>query len=104
MLSLAARLDAAIRAAGHPITGVSLVDGDKSTWRVQPASLQAAAQPVIDAFVEPTPQQLADERAIEEADLKILKAIVMELHAIIPAPKPTLAQLRNAIIARYKAL
>lgn len=105
MLSLAARLDTALRAAGLAITGVSIgVDEDRSTWKVMPRELQAAAQPVIDAFLLPTPAQLLDEDALREVDAKVLKAIVMELYAIVPAPKPTLVQLRANILARYKAL
>ena len=48
---LAARLDAALKAAGVPILGVSIGDpANKATWRVQPSSMQSAAQPTIDAF------------------------------------------------------
>lgn len=107
MISLAARLDTALRAAGLAIAGVSVGnDADRATWKVVPASLQSAAQPIIDAFVVPTAQQALDEEAMREADAKILKAITIELHAAIPAwaGKPTLVQLRANIIARYKAL
>lgn len=101
----AARLHAYLVANVVPVVGVAVVDpADKATWTVQPESLQATAQPLIDAFVMPTPQQLADEAAQRETDLRILRAIVIELHAIIPAPKPTLVQLRQSIIDRYKAL
>ncbi len=46
------------------------------------------------------------EKAISEADQLILRAIVVELHAAIPAwaGKPTLAQLRTNILTRYRAL
>ena len=48
---MASRLDAAIKAAGVPIVGVSIGnDADKATWTVQPPHLQGAAQPTIDAF------------------------------------------------------
>jgi hypothetical protein len=41
-----------IQAAGVAITDVSIGDdADRTTWRVTPSSLQAAAQPVIDGFV-----------------------------------------------------
>lgn len=54
MTDFPARLDRALRAAGHAITGVSIgTEADKQTWKVQPASLQSACQPVIDAF-DPT--------------------------------------------------
>ena len=105
MTSVAARLDRALRAANIAIVGVSITDeANRATWRVHPPELQAAAQPIIDAFVIPTAAELLDEEAQRETDLRILKAIVIELHAILPAPKPTLAQLRASIIARYKAL
>lgn len=105
MLTLAARVEQAIKAQGVPITGVSLgrLD-DRSTWKVVPADLQAAAQPHINAFVEPTAQQIADEDATREVDSKLLRAVVRELWEIIPVPKPTLAALRQRIIDRYKSL
>lgn len=47
----ARRVTQAILAAGVPIMSVSIGDvGSKATWMVQPASLQSAAQPTIDAF------------------------------------------------------
>jgi hypothetical protein len=50
-LPVAATLDAKVRAAGIAIVGVSIPNiADKSTWYVQPSTLQSAAQPVIDAF------------------------------------------------------
>ena len=49
--NLAGSLDRAIRAAGVAILGVSVGDpANKATWKVQPPSLQAQAQPTIDAF------------------------------------------------------
>lgn len=105
MMSLNERLDRAIRSAGVAIVGVTIgVEGDRSTWKVQPLESQGAAQPIIDAFTLPTAAELADEQAISDIDAKALKAVVIEIHAILPTPKPTLLQLRNAIIARYKAL
>jgi hypothetical protein len=51
MLNIAGILDGQIRAAGVDIVSVSVKDAtDKETWTVQPTSLQAAAQPTIDAF------------------------------------------------------
>ena len=53
----------AIRAAGVPIVGVSIGDAtDRTTWKVQPSSLQSAAQPTIDSF-DP------DDPAYEQAEL-----------------------------------
>jgi hypothetical protein len=40
-----------VRDAGVPVISVSIGSrNDKSTWTVQPDSLQAAAQPIIDAY------------------------------------------------------
>lgn len=104
-MTLAARLDAAIRAAGVPIEGVTIGDEqNRATWRVVPASKQAQAQPIIDAFVIPTPAQVKDEAAIREIDAKALKAVVMEIYPYLGAGKPTLAQLRQNILDRYKQL
>ena len=51
MATLAGRLDKAIRAAGHAITGVSIGESaNKATWTVRPPELQAVAQSIIDAF------------------------------------------------------
>ena len=48
---IAALLDKALKAADIPIEGVSIGSPqDKTTWRVSPAAMQAAAQPIIDAF------------------------------------------------------
>lgn len=107
MKTLAARLDAAVKAAGVPILSVSVgSEQDRTTWLVEPRALQGQAQPILDAFVMPSADQLLDEQAISDADQRILRAIVVELHAAIPAwaGKPTLVQLRNNIITRWKAL
>ena len=51
MNATAQLLDGQITAAGIPIVGVSIgVADDKSTWTVTPPSLQAQAQPIIDAY------------------------------------------------------
>lgn len=105
MVDLARYLDQAIRTAGVPITGVSIGDpNDRRTWRVHPASAQAQAQPIIDAFQLPTLAQMKDESAIREIDAKALKAVVMELYPYLSAGKPSLAQLRQNILDRYKQL
>jgi hypothetical protein len=105
MVSLAARLDQALRAANIAITGVSLGEYDnKATWKVRPANLQAAAQPIIDAFVIPTPAQIADEEAQTDTNRKELQAVALALWECIPAPTMTKVQLRNRIIALYKTL
>lgn len=62
MVNVAARLDRALRAAGHPIIGVSIGRrDDRATWRVHPAELQEQAQPAIDAFNENDPAHEAAE-------------------------------------------
>jgi hypothetical protein len=51
MRDAADRLDKELHAAGLPIVGVSIGNvADTSTWRVHPESLQAQAQPIIDAI------------------------------------------------------
>lgn len=61
---LNARVHRAINAAGVPIVGVSIRDeANTSTWTVQPSSLQAAAQPTIDAFTATDPAHVTTERA-----------------------------------------
>lgn len=56
MSKLAARLDQAIRAVLPALVSVSIVDdADKATWRVSPDTLQAQAQPIIDAFTVAEP-------------------------------------------------
>lgn len=105
MTITAARLDAAIKTAGVAITGVSLGDiSDRSTWRVSPDSLQTAAQPIIDAYVEPTAAQLADEDAERETGDKKLLAVALALWECIPAPLMTKAQLRLRAKAIYRNL
>lgn len=105
MTNVAERLEKALRNAGIAITDVSIGNlDDRSTWKVQPASLQAAAQPVIDALVLPTAAQLLDEDAQRDVDVKALKALVIEIYPFLGAGKPSLVQLRANIIARYKAL
>lgn len=105
MLSLAARLDTAIRAAGVPITGVSVGDeADRSTWRVTPPSKQAEAQPIINGFVIPDAVALLDEEATVELSRKAVRAIAEALYECIPAPTMTKAQMRARAIQIYKAL
>lgn len=62
-MTLAARLTRALTDAGIAVVGVSIGNpSDKTTWKVQPANLQSAAQPIINAF-DPT------DPAHEAADL-----------------------------------
>lgn len=102
---IAERLHLALKAALPGIVGVSLGrEDDKSTWTVQPLTLQAAAQPIIDAFVIPTAQQLADEDAVRETSDKKLKAVALALYENWPNPLMTKAQLQARILTIYKGL
>lgn len=68
-MNTAPRLDAALKAAGVPILGVSIGDeANRATWRVSPASLQAQAQPTIDAF-DPNAQSVIDADVAAQAAL-----------------------------------
>lgn len=68
MAPLDARLKAALIAAGVTPVSVSIGDvGNKATWKVQPASLQSAAQPIIDAFDNTDPATIAADLAAAEA-------------------------------------
>jgi hypothetical protein len=105
MAKIAAYLDAAIRAANVAIAGVSIVDeSNKATWTVQPASLQAQAQPIIDGFVLPTAAQIADEDAQRDVNDKKLQAVALALWECIPSPLLTKVQMKNRAMAIYKTL
>lgn len=66
-----ARIEQAIKAAGVPITGMSFGSlTDKATWKVQPETLQGAAQPIINAF---NPTDVAYEQA--ELDTQVKAAL-----------------------------
>jgi len=104
-MTLAARLEAHIKGGGVPIAGVSIgSEQARATWLVQPVSLQSAAQPLIDAFVEPTSQEVADEDALRETTRKELKAVALALWETIPAPTMTKPQLQARAVAIYKTL
>jgi len=105
MITLASRLETALRGAGLAVTGVSVGEAsDRASWLVHPRDLQAQAKPIIDAFVLPTPAQELDEQAMSEVDEKKLRAIVMGIYECWPNPLFTRSQLRNRIIAIYKTL
>lgn len=75
------RLQRALTAAGVPWVGVSIGSAtDRTTWKVQPSSLQAAAQPVIDSF-DPAAQAWVDaeldERVKASVDTERLTAAVV---------------------------
>jgi hypothetical protein len=104
-MSIAARLYVLLRGLGLNVVSVSVGrEGDRTTWRVQPDTLQAQAQAAIDAFVIPNDAQLLDEEAQRETSDKKLQAAVMGLWECIPSPTMTKLQLRNRIVAIYKTL
>ncbi len=110
MGTIAARLDQALKAAGVPITGVSIGDNqDNATWTVSPSSLQAQAQATIDAFNPNDPAlALAElDAAVKSAvdDERLTSAIVWTIIDTYSAPA-TIAKYNTArtkIIAAYKA-
>jgi hypothetical protein len=106
---LAADIDEALRAAGIPILGVAITNGDRAKWRVDfaPSATQAhkvAAADLIAAFVEPTDATRLDQQAQRDTSDKKLQAVAMALWECIPTPTMTKLQLRNRIVAIYKTL
>ena len=71
----------ALQRAGVAVTGIQiLASSQRSSWRVQPPALQAAAQPVIDAFNPEAPEILAAERdalITSDAGREIVKAMLL---------------------------
>ena len=105
VINLNGRIDAEIKSAGIPIVGIAIGNEEnRSTWLVQPASLQAQAQPIIDAYADPTPEQLQDEDAEREIGNKKVMAVALALWECIPAPTMTKSQLRSRAKAIYKGL
>lgn len=113
MMRLAEHVTAAIRAAGVPILGISIgTDNDRTSWRVNPATLQAAAQPTIDAFNPSDPAlDLADLDAAVKATLddeRLISAVVWTiLKQMFPADtdaqtKTKYGVARTRIIDAYK--
>lgn len=96
----AARLDAALKAAGLQIVGVSC--GEVVT--VTPEAMQHLAQPIIDSYKEPSPAQVLEEAAHRDINERKLQAVVLALWECIPSPTMTKAQLKARAIALYKAL
>lgn len=71
MPNLAAGVMSALTSAGVEVVSVSIGHaGDRATWKVLPASLQSAAQPIIDAF-NPNDPQLATDEIDRETDVKL---------------------------------
>jgi hypothetical protein len=106
---LASDIDEALRAAGIPIIGVAITNGDRSKWRIDfmPNATQAhqtAAFALINSFVEPTEAARLDQQAARDTSDKKLQAATMALWECIPTPTMTKLQLRNRIVAIYKTL
>ena len=102
--ALAQRLDRALKLAGVAITGVSIGDdANRATWRVQPSSLQAAAQPTIDAFNPDDPAYVTAEHDAEIDGLKPLRALA-EATFELKSYTWTKAQFLARIKAIYRTL
>ena len=112
--TIAGRLDRALRNAGVPIVGVSIGDpSNKATWTVTPPTLQAQAQPIIDAFNPNAPtheQWELDTQVTAKLDNERLTAAVVWTVLKQMYPADTDAQTRTKygvartrIIDAYKA-
>jgi hypothetical protein len=109
MASLAAQLMRMLTAAGVPVVGVTIGDDtDKATWTVQPASLQAAAQPTIDSFDPADPVHVAADldAAVKIAldQERLASAIVWVIIDTVagPATPAKYAAARTKIITAYR--
>ena len=108
MTSILARVTAAIQTAGVSVAGVGGDPANKVTWTVNPASLQSAAQPTIDAFNPADPEhETAEQTAQVDALLdqeRIFSALVWAIIDTYSAPatvaKYTAA--RTKIVTAYK--
>jgi hypothetical protein len=106
----AARLTRVLQAAAVPVVSVSIgTEASRATWKVQPAPLQAAAQPLIDSFnpLDPaleTAELDADVKAIVD-DERLISAVVWTVidQLAAPATIAKYAAARTKIIAVYKS-
>lgn len=106
---LAQHLERAIKAAGIPIIGVTIGDPNASgTWTVRPSSLQATAQPIIDAFNPASPtHEDADHDAAIQQEFDTGRALSAIVWAVIdtysaPATKAKYNAARAKIVTAYK--
>lgn len=74
------RLAQALKAAGINVGGVSPIDG--GGYRVFPPELQAAAQPIIDAFNPNDPAHVTAEKDAEIENLKPFRALAKATHEL----------------------
>lgn len=117
-MSLAARLKETIQAGGVAVDEVIIGrPTDRSTWRVDPSSLQAAAQSIINAFDDSEAAQAAweeDKQPQRKAIRQAAAAAIAANDTFIALANPTaaqvaahverLAQQNNAIIRRLVQL
>ena len=97
---IARRLHSVLLAAGVPIIGVDIgTSTDSTTWRVRPPSLQAAAQPTIDAFDPNDPAYLTAERDAEIDSLLAMRALAEATYEL-----KTTSWTKAQFIARIKAI
>lgn len=100
----AGRLTRALTTAGVLVEGVSIGDpANRATWKVQPANLQAAAQPIIDAFNPADPALETAEKDAEIDGLKAIQALARATHEL-KSNAWTLIQFRDRIKTIYRAL
>lgn len=82
-VDLATRLDRTLRAAGLAIIGVSIGDPlNRATWKVQPVSLQATAQPTIDTF-NPDAVSVIDAETTANATVTSRQKDILAMCAVI---------------------
>lgn len=108
MNRLGLHLDRVLRAAGLAIDGVSIGNpADKTTWRVTPSGLQAAAQPYIDAFNPADPAHALADADAQAAVLHQHQDRVADCALLLEKTDPgwatyTNAQKRSAVVACAK--
>lgn len=107
-MSLATRLKLALFQAGITADVSIGDDADKATWKVRPTSLQAAAQPTIDAF-DPNAASVVDAEldAAVKHHLDVERLYSAIAWAIIDtySPPATVAKYQTArtkIISAYR--
>ena len=104
-INIARLIDQLCRGAGHQIVGVSIGDAaDKRTWRVSPSSLQAACQPIIDAFDPDDPAHAVAELDSTARDIpRHVRALVLYYLRDKLGRNPSAAERQAAIEALVQA-
>lgn len=104
MATLPDRLLRTLIAAGVAVTEVEIIDtANKASWRVAPASLQAAAQPTIDAFNPSDPAHATAEKDAEIDGLKAVQALARATFEL-KSNAWSLSQFRDRIKVIYRSL